>query len=161
MRYSTLFLVCTALQAGGCAQEEPQPDAQPATQVVTTPTPEEEQALRASDHPCIPSVGACSDPSGATVCCPVWSSRASVDERCWRAAGINGVIACFSPGPVEPGATCAYLTEVFQFEETDATGVVVAHWRIDGWSERLRGVYRLRPYPAPDEDPLFTYPECP
>ncbi len=160
MRYSTLFLVCSALQAGGCVQKEPQPDAQPETQVVTTPTPEEEQALRASDSPCIPSRTGCSDPSGETVCCPVLGGRASVDEGCWRAGGLNGVIACNSAGPVAPGTTCAYLGDSGRMEETDATGQVVAHWQIEGWNERLRSVYRLRDRVA-DEDPTLSYPQCP
>ncbi len=160
LRCSPLFLVCSALQAAGCAQKEPQPVAQPATQAVTTPTPEEEQALRASDSPCIPSRSGCSDPSGETVCCPVLGGRASVDEGCWRGAGMNGVIGCFSAGPVEPGATCGYFAETGRMEETDATGRLVAYWHIDGWNERLRAVYRLR-HPVADEDPAIGYPQCP
>ena len=161
LRCSPLFLVCTALQAAGCSQKEPQPVAQPATQVVTTPTPEEEQALRASDHPCIPSRTGCADPSGETVCCPVLGSRASVDEGCWRGGGVNGVIACYSAGPVAPDMTCGYSADTGQMEEIDATGRVVAHWRIAGWSQGVRAVYRLREYPVPDEDPTLSYPQCP
>ena len=166
MRYAAFFCVCLALSASGCVlkdgQQDGQQDAHPDTQVATEPTPEEEQALRASDSPCIPSRTGCFDPNGETLCCPVTGGRAAVVEGCWRSPGLNGFIACHASGKVADGANCAYLTEVNQMEEIDAAGEVVAYWRIDGWwSQQLLDVYHLRRHLVPDEDPTVGYRTCP